>query len=63
MAQMFEWSLRDFKVTMINNLEKNVDNMCEQMKNFSRTVETGKTKLKRNGTIGIKLIGLLADWP
>lgn len=46
MAQMFELSLRDFKVTKINNLEKNVDNMCELMKNLSRTMEIGKTKLK-----------------
>lgn len=41
---MSELSLRDFKVTIINNLEKNVDNMCEQMKNFSKTMETGKNE-------------------
>lgn len=35
MAQMLELSLRDFKVMIMKDLEKNVDNMCGQMREIS----------------------------
>jgi len=47
MAQMFELSLRDFKVIMMKDLQENVDK-CEQIRNSSMEREMAKTKIKWN---------------
>lgn len=66
---MFELSLMDFKVMMMKHLEENVDDMYEQMRNFSRRMDIVRTKIKwdcQNGITcyqrgRIQLMGLLAD--
>lgn len=47
MDQMFELSFRDFKVTMMKDLDENVDK-CEQIRNSNMERGTAKTKIKWN---------------
>lgn len=46
--QMLELSEKDYKI--IITVEK-MDHMCEEMRNFSREMETGKKALKKYGNV------------